>query len=84
MKALKTAIIVGATSAALTWFVVFSVVHKSSSGQTHDGILFVIAYPPDDDALTAALWAAGAYFLTFTPALLVLRGRIPRNAFAHR
>ena len=38
---------------------------------------------PDDD-LTALLGAAGAYIMTFTPMLLLLRGRTQEDAFVHQ
>jgi hypothetical protein len=37
-----------------------------------------------DEDMTALLWAAGAYVPTFTPTLLLLRGRAQKDAFAQR
>jgi hypothetical protein len=83
MKQLKTAMLVGAVLAAVTWGVVYFGIHEQRSQRRPDGsIVFIISCPADDDDLTALLWAGGAYVAGFTPTLLVLRGRTPRNIFA--
>lgn len=85
MRPLNKAILVGAVSAVLTWVVAYSVIHEPTSRRQPDGsISFVISCPGDDDDLTALLWAVGAYVLTFTPTLLLLRGRAPKDVFAPR
>src|SRR5260370_18518628 len=85
VKPLKTSILVGAVCAVLTWAVVYSVIHEPASRQLPDGSLqYVICCPGDDDDLTALLWAAGAYVLTFTPTLLAFAGQRPKDAFAPR
>ncbi len=84
MKAFKTAIVVGVVSAALTWGVVYLLIHEPTSGRTPHGSWYVLASPQPDDDLTALFWAAGAYIVTFTPTLLILRGRTPKGLFAKR
>ncbi len=86
MKPLSTGILIGTVSAALTWGAVYSVIHEPTSRRLPDGSTsFVITCPgDDDDDLTALLWAAGAYVLTFTPTLLLLQGRTPKDLFARR
>ena len=86
MKALKAAIIVGAVSAAITWAAVYLSIHEPTSRRMPDGSLcFILSYPPgDDDDLTASLWAAGAYVLTFTPTFLLLHVRTRKDVFAKR
>lgn len=85
MSAIKKAIIVGAVSAGITWAAVYLSVHEPNPRQLPDGSLeySVCSWGQPDDDLTALLWAAGAYAVTFTPALLVLRGRTRQDVFAH-
>jgi hypothetical protein len=45
--------------------------------------LWVTDHENDAD-LTTLLWAAGAYLLTFTPALFVIRRRLPKDVFEKR
>jgi hypothetical protein len=77
--------IVGAVSAAITWGAVYYAIHEPSVHQRPDGrIVMVLCGPGDDDDLTALVWAGGAYVLTFTPTLLLLHGRTPRDVFTQR
>jgi hypothetical protein len=83
VKPLKTAILAGAVMAGVTWCAVYFSIHEPRSRRMADGsISFIISCPAEDDDLTALLWAGGAYIAAFTPTLLVLRGRVSKNAFA--
>lgn len=84
MKAVKVAVIVGAVSAAVTWMTVYFIIHEFASGRTANTLVYVTDGSEDDDDLTASLWAAGAYLLTFTPTLLCLQGRARKDAFTQR
>ena len=85
MKALTKAILIGAVTATLTWGVAYCVLHEPNPRRMPDGSLeYIICCPGDDNDLTASFWAAGAYMLTFTPAILLLRGRTPKDVFAQR
>jgi len=80
---LKTAILVGTAVAAVTWGAVYCSIHEPRSRHMPDGsISFVVCCPGEDDDLTALLWAGAAYIASFTPTLLVLRGRVSRHVFA--
>ena len=67
-----------------TLFHCISGIHQPTSGQTPNALWYSWAWPQPDDELTASLWAAGAYVLTFTPTLLLLRRRFRNNLFQHR
>ena len=86
MSAFKKAIIVGVLTAAVTWVAVYCTLHEPNPRKMPDGSLFynVCSWSDKDDDLTALLWAAGAYALTFTPTFLMLRGGVPKDVFAHR
>ena len=84
MKSFKAAIFVGVLSAAFTWIAVYFLIHEPTVGHAGDGLRYSWVWPQDDDELTALLWAAGAYVLTFTPTLLFLRGRTRKDVFAQR
>lgn len=85
MKALRKAVLIGAASATLTWGVVYCVLHEPNPRRIPDSSLeYIICGPNEDDDVTASFWAAGAYVLTFTPAILLLRGRTPKDMFAQR
>jgi hypothetical protein len=83
MKPLHTALIVGSGSAIIAWSVAFAVLHETNPRTLPDGSLFyVMDHHGQDEDLTSLLWAAGAYILTFTPTLLLLRGRVSKDEFA--
>jgi hypothetical protein len=78
---IRTAILIGILSAAVTWASVYVAIHKPVPQRTTDSsILIVTSCPGDDDDLTASYSAAGAYILAFTSSLVALRR--PRNVFA--
>ena len=85
MSALKKAVIVGVLAAAVTWVAVYCTLHEPKPRRMPDGSLVfnLCSWGEKDDDLTALLWAAGAYALAFTPTLLVLRGRVQKDVFAH-
>ena len=81
MKPFRNAILVGAVSAAITWGVVFALLNEPNPRSMPDGsVLWVTDHGSDAD-LRALLWAAGAYVVTFTPALVLMRRRIWTNVF---
>jgi hypothetical protein len=81
MKPLQTAVIAGLVSAAITWGVVYVMVCKPNPRTLPNGFEYLTCQEDNAEA-TAALWAGGAYILTFTPTLLWMRGRIRSNVFS--
>jgi hypothetical protein len=84
MKPLHTALLVGGVSAVIAWGVVFGVLHEPNPRTLPDGSFLYVTDRSQDGDMTALLWAAGAFVLTFTPTLLLLQGRAPKDAFAPR
>jgi hypothetical protein len=86
MSAFQKAVTVGALTALVTWVAVYCVLHEPNPRRMPDGSLVynVCSWGEEDHDLTALLWAAGAYALTFTPTFLFLRGRISKDVFAQR
>ena len=79
---IRKAILIGVVSAAITWIVVYHALHQPSTLRSADGsILFLTPCYADDDDLTAAVSATGAYIATFTSIILLLAGRTPKNVF---
>jgi hypothetical protein len=58
--------------------------HEPNPRTLPDGSFLSVIDAGGDEDLTASLWAAGAYVLTFTPTLLVLRGRVQKDVFQKR
>jgi hypothetical protein len=75
VKPLRTAIVVGAASAIVTWICLYAAIHEPTftSRRLPDGPteLMLTCQGTDDDLRTLP-WAALAYVLVFTPTLLVL------------
>jgi len=85
VKALRTAILVGAAAAVVTWAGVYFAVHEPASRQMPDGsILIICGHNSDDADLTAMLWAGVAYIVAFTSTLLLLQEQTPKHVFATR
>jgi hypothetical protein len=84
MQPIRTALLVGAVSAIIAWGVVFAVLHEQNPRTLPDGSFLYVTDHGRDEDMTALLWAAGTYVLTFTPTLLLLRGKARKDAFAPR
>ena len=82
VNTLKKAMLAGGSIAVITWCTVYFSIHQPSYRSAGTGRELIIRCPDgDDDDLTALLWAAGSYIVTFTPTLLFLHGRTRRDAF---
>ncbi len=84
VKPLRNAILVGAVTAVVTWGVAFALLREPNPRTMPDGSFLWINDHGSDADLTALLWAAGAYVVTFTPALFLMRRRILTNVFQQR
>lgn len=85
MKPLPTAAAVGMLSAVVVWLCANAALREPPSIPGAEGSLTYVICGPDSDApLTALLWAAGAYILTFTPTLLLCQRRIRHDAFSRQ
>jgi len=81
VKPFRNAILIGAASAVITWGVAFALIHEPNPRTMPDGSLLWVTDRGSDADLTALLWAGGAYVVTFTPVLIFMRGRLPKNVF---
>jgi len=81
LKAFGRAIPLGVACAVITWVVAFTVLREPNPRTMPDGSFVWVTDHGSDEQITALLWAAGAYVLTFTPALLFTQRRIPKNVF---
>ena len=84
VKPFRNAILVGAVSAVITWGVAFVLFHEPNPRTMPDGSFLWVTDHGSDADLTALLWGAGAYVVTFTPTLFLMRRRILTNVFQQR
>lgn len=76
---------VGLVSAMLVGLSAYAIIREPASRTGTDrSLTYLICCPRDDAAMTALLWASGAYMLTFTPTLILCQRRIRKDEFSPR